>query len=216
MKKYGIPFLVLSAGLIASDRKTGELLPNTIDQQAWSGRASEIGASYTLAGFTASTWLFGKAIHNDHLSEAGSLSLQAFAHTQIMIQGLKFVTQRERPLEDDQRGGFFKGGDSFPSGHAASSFAVATVFAYEYRNHLAVPIVAYSLAGVVAASRMGAQRHWVSDIAIGSGIGFLLGRYTYKRHHDNGLPGSPVERRSKLIPDFGVGQRGGFSLNWQL
>jgi membrane-associated phospholipid phosphatase len=92
------------------------------------------------------------------------------------------------------KAGFWHGGDSFPSGHAATSFAVASVFSYEYREHLAVPIVAYSLASAVSASRLSAQRHWISDITVGASMGFLIGRYIYKRHHNPDLPGSKVTR----------------------
>jgi membrane-associated phospholipid phosphatase len=115
---------------------------------------------------------------------------------------------------NDQRGGFWKGGDSFPSGHATTSFAVATVFAYEYRDHIAVPITAYSLATLVAASRMSAQRHWVSDVFVGSSLGFLLGRFVYKQHHDPNLPGSPVQRQSRLVPQLGFGA-GTLNLSWK-
>jgi hypothetical protein len=52
MKKYGVPFLLISGALTVSDRKTSDLLPNTEDQAIWSGRVSQIGASYTLAGIS--------------------------------------------------------------------------------------------------------------------------------------------------------------------
>src|SRR6187549_2455632 len=51
MKKYGLPFLLISAVSIATDPKTADWLPNTRDQEIWSGRVSQIGAAYTLAGF---------------------------------------------------------------------------------------------------------------------------------------------------------------------
>jgi membrane-associated phospholipid phosphatase len=207
MKKYGVPFLLISGALIATDRKTADLLPNTQDQAIWSGRVSQIGASYTLAGLAGATYLIGRATDNQRAREAGFLGLEAIAHSQLLVLGLKQITQRERPLVNDQRGGFWKGGDSFPSGHAATSFALATVFAYEYRDHIAVPVTAYSLASLVAASRMSARRHWVSDVFVGSSLGFLVGRYVYKHHHDPNLPGSPVHRASRLIPAFTFGDR---------
>ncbi|MEQ1946007.1 MAG: phosphatase PAP2 family protein [Bryobacteraceae bacterium] len=209
-----MPFLLISGALIASDRKTADLLPNTEDQAIWSGRVSQIGASYTLAGFSGATYLIGKATGNKHAAETGFLGLEALAHTQLVVFGLKQITQRERPLANDQRGGFWKGGDAFPSGHAASAFALATVFAYEYRDHIAVPITAYSIASVVAASRASARRHWVSDIFVGGSLGFLVGRYVYKHHHDPKLPGSPVDRKSSLVPEVGVGPRS-LALSWR-
>ena len=87
--------------------------------------------------------------------------------------------------------------------------------AYEYRQHIMVPVTAYALATAVAASRLSAQRHWVSDIFVGSSMGFLIGRYVYKTHHDPNLPGSPVSRTGHLIPEFGVSGRGIFCV-WNL
>lgn len=211
-RKYGIPFLLLSAAALATDRRTADLLPNTPDQTKWSGRVSQMGASYTLAGITGASYLLGRLGGSEHLKETGWVGLQAIAHTQIFVFAIKQATNRERPLTHEGHGSFWKGGNSFPSGHAATSFAVATVFAYEYRQHIAVPITAYTLATVIAASRLSAQRHWVSDIFVGSSMGFLIGRYVYKNHHNPALPGSPVSRTSRLMPDCGVGRRGIFCI----
>src|SRR5262249_19978306 len=135
------------------------------------------GESYTLAGFTGATYLFGRLRADSHAREAGLLGLEAVAHAEIIVEILKEVAQRERPLDAAHHGRFFKGGSSFPSGHSADSFAVASVFAYEYRNHIAVPIAAYSVASLVAFSRLSGRNHWASDIFVGSSTGFLIGRY---------------------------------------
>jgi len=202
MKKYGLPFLLITGALIATDHKTADLLPNTADQTTWSGRVSQLGAAYTLAGFSGATYLIGKAKGDDHAKETGILSLEALGHAQLLALGIKGITQRERPLGENPSGtGFWKGGDAFPSGHATSSFAVATVFAYEYRHHIAVPITAYSLASLISISRLSARKHWASDIFVGGSLGFLIGRYVYKHHHDPTLPGSPGYRTSRLMPD---------------
>jgi membrane-associated phospholipid phosphatase len=192
VKKYVIPFALVTAALIASDNKTAELLPNTRDQTRWSGRVSQLGAAYTVLGFSGGTYLFGKATGNRHIQETGWLAVEAIAHTQVVVFALKQASNRRRPA-DGGGGGFWKGGNSFISGHAATSFAVASVFAYEYRHYVAVPIVAYSLASAISISRVSAQRHWVSDIVAGGTTGFVLGRFVYKRHHDSSLPGSPLD-----------------------
>ena len=215
IKKYVVPFVLLSGALIATDRQTGSVLPNTEDQAVWSGRVSQMGAWYSLAGVSGGSYLLGLLAGNDHVKEAGLLSLEALGHTQIAVFALKQITNRERPLDHDGRGSFWEGGNSFPSGHAASSFAVATVFAYEYRDKIAVPIVAYSLATAISASRLSARRHWVSDIAVGGSLGFLIGRFTYKRNHNPSLPGSPVGRATRLIPQVGV-RDSGILLLWRL
>jgi len=185
-KKYVVPFVLVTGALIATDRKVTNALPNSADQLKWSGRISQIGSAYGLAGISGSAYLAGKFIHDDHLRETGLLSLEALGHSQIAVFALKEITNRERPLDNGKRGGFWEGGTSFPSGHSAGAFAVATVFAYEYQDRPVVPIAAYSLATLVAASRVGADKHWVSDIVAGGSLGFLMGRFTYKRRHSAG------------------------------
>jgi membrane-associated phospholipid phosphatase len=215
IKRYVIPFAIIAGALIASDRKTAALLPNTTDQSVWSGRVSQLGSGYSLAGFSGATYLIGQLSGNSHASEAGLLALEALGHTQIAVFAVKQITNRERPLDHDSRGGFWEGGNSFPSGHAAGSFAVATVFAYEYREHLAIPIAAYSLATLISASRLSAQRHWVSDIFVGASAGFLIGRFTYRRNHNPNLPGSVVRRSGRVIPQVGLGGAR-LTLTWHL
>jgi len=213
VKKYGIPFTLVSAALIATDSRTAESLPNTEHQKKWSGRISQGGAAYTLVAASGGTYLLGKITRNRHAQETGLLALHAIGHTQIVTAAVKQLTNRKRPVVLDGSAGFWSGGDSFPSGHSSTTFAVATVFAYEYRHRPLVPIAAYTVAGAVAASRVAAQRHWVSDIAVGGSVGFLVGRYVYKRHHDPTLPGSTVPPRNRLLPQVSAGA-GTVALNW--
>lgn len=217
VKKYVIPFAIISASLIAADRKIADGLPNTRDQATWSGRISQLGSAYSLAGLTVGTYLYGRATGDKHARETGFLALDTIAHTQLIVFGIKQLTNRRRPVSDDSPRNFWTGGDSFPSGHAATAFGVATVFAYEYRDHIVVPITAYSLASVISLSRMSARRHWASDIFVGGSTGFLIGRFIYKRHHNPLLPGSPVARgfASHLIPEIGFSGVGP-SLIWHL
>jgi len=209
--KYVVPFALISGALIGTDTRTADILPNTNDQTKWSGRVSQIGASYTMVGLSGATLLLGKATGSKREQEAGWLALKAVAHTQIVVLALKEITNRQRPIAGGTGIGFWKGGNSFPSGHSATSFAVATVFAYEYSDHIAVPIAAYAIAGTVAASRVGAQRHWVSDVVVGGTTGFLVGRYVYHRHHDTNLTGKPA---SRAVPNVAFGGRE-VSLEWR-
>jgi membrane-associated phospholipid phosphatase len=213
-KKYGIPFALVSGALIATDSQTIEFLPNTEDQKMWSGRVSQIGAAYTLAAVSGGTYVIGKFTGNKHAQETGLLALHAFGHSQIVTAAVKQLTNRRRPVVVDGRAGFWKGGDSFPSGHSSTTFAVATVFAYEYKHRPIVPIVSYTVASAVAVSRVGAQRHWISDIVVGGSTGFLIGRYVYKRHHDPTLPGGTVPPRNRLVPEVTLGGNT-LALNWE-
>ncbi|MEO8096738.1 MAG: phosphatase PAP2 family protein [Acidobacteriota bacterium] len=218
--KYVLPFTLITGGLIASDHRTSNLLPNTSDQARWSLRVSQVGAPYTIAGIAAAYLLVGKLGGHPKAEETGILGLEAVAHSQLITLGLKYITRRERPFDFHAKGGggtaFWKGGDSFPSGHASGSFALATVLAYEYgRDHHWIPYVTYGLATLVAASRFSGEKHWLSDLFVGSTTGFLIGRYVYKHHHDPGVETGIRARLKKVTPEFNLGLRG-FSAQWNL
>ena len=147
--KYVIPFTLITGALIATDRKTSNLLPNTEDQSKWSLRVSQIGAPYSLAGIAAGMYLISRATRDKKARETGFLGAEAIAHTQILTLVLKSATRRERPADAKTKGiggtAFWRGGDSFPSGHASGSFGLATIFAYEYgKKHKWVPYVLWS------------------------------------------------------------------------
>ena len=62
---------------------------------------------------------------------------------------------------------------SFPSGHAATSFAGATVLAF-FAPRLRVPL--YVLAAGIAFSRVYVGVHWPLDVIAGALLGFLVAR----------------------------------------
>jgi membrane-associated phospholipid phosphatase len=76
----------------------------------------------------------------------------------------------------------FSGDDSFPSGHAAVSFATAAVFADRFDQP--VPAIAYGLATAVALSRVYNDKHFLSDVAAGSVLGWIIGKTLSMRHRD--------------------------------
>ncbi|HEY3618305.1 MAG TPA: capsule assembly Wzi family protein, partial [Candidatus Sulfotelmatobacter sp.] len=71
--------------------------------------------------------------------------------------------------------------DSFPSAHATVSFAIASVIAHEYPGIL-TQVLAYGVAGGVGAARWAGQKHFVSDVVIGSALGWYLGRQVFNSH----------------------------------
>jgi len=75
------------------------------------------------------------------------------------------VYAEPRPLVDVPHSG------AFPSGHAASAFAAATVIAWGSRR-LAIP--AYVLAALVAWSRVYVGVHWPLDVIGGAALGTLV------------------------------------------
>src|SRR5207248_1318084 len=62
--------------------------------------------------------------------------------------------------------------------------ALASIFAHEYRHNIALPIAAYSFAGVVLGARIAAQRHFPGDVMAGAAMGWFIGDYVYAKRHN--------------------------------
>ena len=72
-------------------------------------------------------------------------------------------------------------GSSFPSGHAAGVFAVATVVASRYRHHKWVPWITYGFATAISLSRVTTRAHFPSDVFLGAALGYTITRYEVLR-----------------------------------
>lgn len=72
---------------------------------------------------------------------------------------------------------------SFPSGHTANAFAAATFLSEEYKHRFKwMPYAAYGIAGTVGVLRMANNRHYISDVLTGAGMGFLSMKLSYWTH----------------------------------
>jgi hypothetical protein len=72
---------------------------------------------------------------------------------------------------------------SFPSGHTAEAFAVATVLAEEYGyRYKWVPYLSYGLASTVGVLRMANNKHYLSDVLVAAGVGILSSKISYWTH----------------------------------
>jgi hypothetical protein len=55
-------------------------------------------------------------------------------------------------------------------------------------------LLAYGAASAISASRITAKQHFPTDVLVGSAIGWLVGQYVYRKHHDPELGGGEWER----------------------
>ena len=94
--------------------------------------------------------------------------------TYLVQQRIKPIFRRRRPHigRDILVVGIRTTDASFPSGHAASSFAGATALAAFYPK--TAPLV-FTLAAGVGASRVHLGHHFPSDVLVGAGIGVASG-----------------------------------------
>lgn len=206
--KWLAPLGVSAAALFATDRHSAGELDEGGDNRTRLRISSDIsrgGSFYTTGAIAGTFYLVGRATNNARARETGLLSAEALLDSGIVTTGLKTLSQRPRPRVDDASGEFFDRGDSFPSGHASSAWSVATVIAYEYGGGR--PLVrfgAYGLATAVSLSRYTGRKHFLSDVLVGSAIGYGIGRYVYRTHHDPSLDGGDGSVKSgassKLVP----------------
>lgn len=192
--KWWALFGSLTGALIASDNWTSKQLPNTSDQIRVSRIVSRSGAAYSLIPGVMVIYAAGAIRHDDHLRETGLLSAEALASGFVVSTVFKAATQRQRPLEGEESGRFWKGsgriwnsGASFPSSHATHIWAVAAVVAHQYPRPRVIPVVAYGLATAVMASRFTARKHFASDVVAGAAIGWFIGNYVFHKRHRRSL-----------------------------
>lgn len=95
------------------------------------------------------------------VSDAFSVALMAG-----LANGLKESLHVRRPDGSNTR--------SFPSGHTATAFMTATMLTKEYGYKSKwVGFGSYAMASGVGLMRMANNRHWLSDVMVGAGIGVI-------------------------------------------
>lgn len=183
------PLTTVTAISIATDRSVIASLSN--NPQKWNryGSFSKDGVA-ALAGVAAGAYIWSHISHDEHESETGILASEAAVDALLTTQALKYSLGRERPTGQGHLD-FFKGGNSFPSDHAAAAWSLATVLAHEYPG-LLTQTLAYGLATAVSASVVLGKDHAPSDALVGSAMGWLVGRYVYRAHHDPDLAGGTI------------------------
>ena len=130
-----------------------------------------------------------------------------------IVFGVKFIGVENRPDSSDHY--------SFPSGHTAEAFVSAEFLHQEYKGRIHWSVIAggYAVAVGVAYLRMYHNKHWLSDVVAGAGVGIASTRFAYylyplAKHlifgarkvkgdamimptYNNGMPGFAFIRRFK-------------------
>lgn len=91
------------------------------------------------------------------------------------VNGLKKNTRVERPDGSSR--------NSFPSGHTATAFMGAEFLYQEYKDvSIWYGVTGYIVATGTGLFRMYNDRHWLTDVAAGAGIGILSTKIAYWLH----------------------------------
>lgn len=160
---------------------------------SWSHNVFTLGAALgdtaTLAGLSVGTYAVGRIGGSKKVSHVGMDMLEALIVNEMIVEGLKYSTRRERPDGS--------GANSFPSGHASNTFAMAT--ALERHAGWKYSIPAYAFATYVAASRLHDNRHYLSDVVFGSAVGIMAGRTVTRAGHQLPLTVAAVPGGAALV-----------------
>ena len=111
---------------------------------------------------------------NDFINKTAIL-IKGEAMMFTISHSLKYATNMTRPDHSNNH--------SFPSGHTAQAFAAATFLSMEYKdNYPWIPVVSYGIASSVGLLRMANNKHYISDVLLGAGIGILSMQVSYYTH----------------------------------
>jgi PAP2 superfamily len=147
-----------------------------------------IGNTPEQVAASIATYAFGRIFDKPKVAHLGMDLVQAQILSELLVEPIKFATHRTRPDNSNNR--------SFPSGHAAVTFAAATVI----ERHLGwrKSLLGYTIASYVAASRLHDNRHYLSDVVFGAAVGSIAGR-TVVHHASDYWAFTPV-----ALPEGGV------------
>jgi membrane-associated phospholipid phosphatase len=123
------------------------------------------GNSYLHLGAAFALYTAGRVSHNTRVGRFGADLARAQILAQSTTFAIKFAASRTRPNGEPR---------SFPSGHTSTMFATATVVQQHFGWKAGVP--AFAAAAYVGASRIQANKHYLSDVAFGAALGIIAGR----------------------------------------
>ena len=130
-----------------------------------------IGNTGVLLGAGAATYLIGRGKKNGRLQHLGMDEIEGQLLAGAIVLGIKQSVRRDRPVRED---GTRASGFAFPSGHAAATFAGATILQQHLGYRAGIPT--YLVASYVAMSRLHDGVHSASDVVFGAAVGTVVGR----------------------------------------
>jgi membrane-associated phospholipid phosphatase len=181
----------LAAAIHPEDDKINRRLGGVGAADSFFKPGKYIGNTGVLLGAGAAAYLIGRGKGNSRLQHLGMDEIEAELLAGAIVIGLKEAVRRDRPLQAD---GTRPTGFAFPSGHAASTFAAATVLQQHLGYKAGIPT--YLVASYVAISRLHENVHKASDVVFGATVGLIAGRTV--TWHGRNFYASPM-----LIPKGG-------------
>ena len=168
----------------------------------------------------------GRIWDKDRLADLGLHGTEALLVGEAVGGVIKAVVGRQRPSVRPRNASSYQLGRglqsdsfrSFPSGHTTSAFAAAAAVSSETSRYWpgtrwVIGPILYTGAALTGVSRMYNNRHWMSDVLVGAGVGTFAGLKVVRYQHSH--PGNRLDRwllKGSLSPAPGGGQ----ALSWSI
>ena len=176
LKQSIVPFSLIGAGLIIN-YSNGAIGKENLQEQIQNTFPDFDTTAEDLLLFVPTLTMYTADIlkiksKNNAFDQTKYLAISLIVNNVITF-GLKNITNEERPNgENDQ---------SFPSGHTSNAFVMATVLHHEFID--TSPWLAYSgylFATTTGVFRVLNNKHWVSDVLVGAGLGIIVTDLVYR------------------------------------
>ncbi|MFV8271536.1 phosphatase PAP2 family protein [Flavobacterium sp. GT2N3] len=174
-KQLIIPTLLISYGAVGIEKidylkelnfEIREEVINDIDRRTTFDDFSQYAPALTVYVLN-NLGIHGKNNLKDRSVILGTSFLLVF----ISVTALKRITKVERPDGSSY---------SFPSGHTATAFAGAEFLWQEYKDKsIWYGISGYAVATATGIFRITNNKHWLTDVAAGAGLGILSTKIAY-------------------------------------
>lgn len=174
LKKSIVPLSLIGAGIYVNyaGGSLGKVsLQNHIQNGLNFNTRAEDFIQFTPLAILAAADAFGLETKNNLKTQAKNVVIIT-ATNYVLVKSFKLITNETRPNGSK---------NSFPSGHTSNAFALAGILHHELKN--SSPILSYSgyvLATTTGAFRVLNNKHWVSDVLVGAGVGMLTTDVFYK------------------------------------
>lgn len=172
-----IPGVLFTYGALTLNNGKLREINEEAQEVVWNGKrySAPYPEDYTLLIPAATVYalnLFGIKGQNNLIDRSVLYGLSNAVANGVVF-GLKRVGIETRPDSADNA--------SFPSGHTAEAFVSAEFLRLEYRGriHWSVLALGYGVGVGTAYLRMAHNKHWLSDVVAGAGVGIASTRFTY-------------------------------------
>ena len=173
---YIIPAAMITYGFIALESKPLIQLDQNIKQTIWDKNPHKTTGIDDYTGFVPIVAVYAlnmagvKGKHN-FVDRTLLLGL-SYALAGAIVTPVKHLTHKFRPDGSNRL--------SFPSGHTSQAFLSAEFLRMEYKDVSPwYGVAGYTVAAATGCLRMYNNKHWMSDVIAGAGVGILSVQFVY-------------------------------------